>query len=136
MKKVLFLVVVAAMVLGIAICSFAQPPSCPMGGEKGGPGSEERGMKKGHEQMTCMMMKCAMEKEVVATSDGGVVVVVGDRIMKYDKDLNLKKEARLNLDTEAVMKDAMEKSKMCKKMMCEEKASAGHHPEAGTEKEE
>ncbi|MDD5085050.1 MAG: hypothetical protein PHE61_03275 [Candidatus Omnitrophica bacterium] len=131
MKKVLFLVVVAAMVLGISLCSFAQPPSCPMTGEKGRPG-EGKGMKKGPDPMCSMMMECAMDKEMVATSDGGVVVMTGDKIMKYDKDLVLKKETRLNLDTEAAMKDAMEKCKKCRKMMCEEKAEETA-PAAGME---
>ncbi len=31
-------------------------------------------------------------KNMVATSDGGVVIMVGGKIIKYDKDLNLVKE--------------------------------------------
>ena len=32
---------------------------------------------------------------VVATADGGVVVMQGPRLLKYDKDLNLVKEVEL-----------------------------------------
>lgn len=45
-----------------------------------------------------MMMQVMREKSIVSTSDGGVLVVIGNQMMKYDKDLNLVKEAELKID--------------------------------------
>ena len=47
-----------------------------------------------------MMMKPMMQKQIVATKDGGVVVLTGDKLLKYDKNLNLKKEAQIPMDEE------------------------------------
>jgi hypothetical protein len=53
-----------------------------------------------------------MGKEMVATSDGGIIVLVGNKLYKYDKDLNLKKEVELKID-----KQMMEKCRlMCGQM--------------------
>jgi len=51
-------------------------------------------------RMSSKMMKSMMSKAVAATEDGGFVVVVGDKILKYDKDLNLVKEVVLPLELE------------------------------------
>jgi hypothetical protein len=45
--------------------------------------------------MTQMMG--ATQKQMVAINDGGVVVMVGNKLFKYDKDLNLIKEAELKI---------------------------------------
>lgn len=46
--------------------------------------------------MNPMMMGMMGGKEsVVATSDGGVVVLAGPKLMKYDRDLNLVKEVEI-----------------------------------------
>lgn len=50
------------------------------------------------------MMMQMMQKSVTATSDGGVVIVVGNKITKYDKDLNVVKEVEGKMDMEAMMK--------------------------------
>ena len=50
-----------------------------------------------------MMMKM-MEKNVVATSDGGIVIVSGNKLTKYDKNLNLTKEVELKSDMEGMKK--------------------------------
>jgi hypothetical protein len=57
-----------------------------------------------------------MAKTVVATSDGGVVVVVGDRIIKYDKNLNLVKEAEIKMDVGAMQRKMIEMKKDCPMM--------------------
>ena len=53
-----------------------------MGGDMMGPGMMGKGMMGG------MMMKSMMEKTMVATSDGGIIVLAGNKLTKYDKDLN------------------------------------------------
>ena len=63
----------------------------------------------------CPMMKSMMERTVVATSDGGVVVVMCNKLTKYDKNLNLVKEAELKMDMDG-MKMMMEHMKDCPMM--------------------
>jgi hypothetical protein len=49
-----------------------------------------------------MQMMGAMQKQMVATNDGGVIVLAGNKLLKYDKDLNLVKE--IEVKTEAELK--------------------------------
>lgn len=44
----------------------------------------------------CPMKGAMMGKSVVATSDGGVVIVAGNKIIKYDKNLKLVKEVEID----------------------------------------
>ncbi len=48
------------------------------------------------------MGKGMMSKSMVATQDGGVVVMIGNRLYKYDQNLNLKKEAEISVDYEGL----------------------------------
>ena len=59
-----------------------------------------------------MGMGMMMGKSVVATSDGGIVVVAGNKITKYDQDLNVVKEVDIKMD----MKGMMENCPMMKGM--------------------
>jgi hypothetical protein len=61
------------------------------------------------------MMK-AMEKSMVATEDGGVIVLAGNKLIKYDKDLNVVKEADIKVDMVAMQKQMSEMMKMCPMM--------------------
>ncbi len=84
-----------------------------MAGEAG-----KEGMQKKH-AMKCMM-DMMMNKQMVATSDGGVVVLFGHKLYKYDKNLNLVKEAEIKMDFEAMkkkMQEMKEKCPMYEKMM-------------------
>jgi len=107
--KVLALVIVALMFCSVV--AFAQTPA-----EK----AEEKPMDKqmGKEAMGGMAMNMmgAMQKQMVATNDGGVVVLSGNKLLKYDKDLNLVKEAELKTDDAlkidiGSMQDMMQKMK-------------------------
>ena len=75
----------------------------------------------------CPMMNSMMERSVVATSDGGVIVVMGNKLTKYDKDLNVVKELELKTDMEGMQK-MMENMKvtcpMMKSMMEKEEKSS------------
>jgi hypothetical protein len=57
-----------------------------------------------------------MERSVVATSDGGVVVVMGNKLTKYDKDLNVVKEVELKMDMEGMQKMMENMKGMCPMM--------------------
>ena len=99
MNKVTTFVLTAALVLSTGL-AFAQDTGmkkeCTMG--KGMMDGKMMGMMKHG-----MMMKM-MEKNVVATSDGGIVIVAGNKVTKYDKNLNLVKEVELKNDMEGMKK--------------------------------
>ena len=66
-----------------------------------------------------MMMKQMMGRSVIATEDGGIIVMIGNRIAKYDKKLNLVNEIELKVDMEKMqqkMKKMMDECPMCGKM--------------------
>jgi len=86
--------------------------------------AEKEGMQGKHEKMGMVgmmgTMGMMMKKEMVATPDGGVIVMAGNKLLKYDKNLDLVKEVEIKMDFEG-MKKTMEKMKeecpMHKEMM-------------------
>lgn len=66
--------------------------------------------------MHCMMMKSMTEKSVVATNDGGVVILAGNKLMKYDKNLELKKEVEIKCDMKKMCEEMCKDCPMCKEM--------------------
>jgi hypothetical protein len=92
--------------------------------------AEKDAMQGKHEKMGMMgimgSMGMMMKKEMVATPDGGVIVMAGNKLLKYDKDLNLLKEVEIKMDFEG-MKKTMEKMKeecLMHKEMMEKKEEA------------
>jgi len=61
-----------------------------------------------------MMMRgqCMMKPKLVATEDGGVVVLIGTTIIKYDKDLTLQKKVELPVEVES-KKEKIQDKKEC-----------------------
>ena len=49
-------------------------------------------------------MKSMMSPSLLETKDGGLVVMMGNKLMKYDKDLNLVKETEVKIDVEEMQK--------------------------------
>ena len=98
--KVLGLVIVATMFCSAT--AFAQDSS-----EKKEPAMEEKTNEKQmeKERMAGMVMQMmgAMQKQMVATNDSGVIVLAGNKLLKYDKDLNLVKEVELKTGVELKM---------------------------------
>jgi len=109
MKKIALVAIIALLAIGFTSAAFA---------EKGrGDKKCEDKMEKCH--MHKMMMMNMAEKKMVATSDGGVVLMCCGKLTKYDSNLNLVKEIELNMDTEAMQKkmtDAQQNCPMCSKM--------------------
>ncbi|MDD4908163.1 MAG: hypothetical protein PHJ00_03785 [Candidatus Omnitrophica bacterium] len=78
---------------------------------------------KGPSTTMAMNMMGFIPKQMVASNDGGVIILAGNKLMKYDKDLNLVKEveiksvAELKIDASSVqdminkMKDKYGKGK-------------------------
>ncbi len=54
--------------------------------------------------MGSMQTMMGMMNNIVATSDGGVVVMIGNKLYKYDKDLNLKKEVEIKVDLKSMQR--------------------------------
>jgi hypothetical protein len=104
MRKTIGLVSLVAMSLMFSLAAFAQMPAnadnstevktegaggkCPL---------SDKGMMKG-DFMGHMMMNKMMTKQLVATSDGGVVILMGNKIIKYDRNLKLVKETEISMD--------------------------------------
>jgi uncharacterized protein YdeI (BOF family) len=108
MKKFLSIVLACILVMGIFSFAFAEEnktdktkeaaqPAMTAPGMMGQMGMMDKGKMMG---MAAMMMV----KSMVATSDGGVVVLVGNKIQKYDKDLALQKEVEIKMDSMGAQK--------------------------------
>ena len=98
MKKVALMVIVGLLVAGFAFCQAGEnpvppqpqntqpqgaPPQPPAGKGMMGPGMMPQ-------------MNNVPQAAMVASDDGGVIVLFGDRLLKFDKNLNLVKEVRLD----------------------------------------
>jgi hypothetical protein len=100
MKRALFIVVLAVTVM-IASFVLAQDQKAPMTGKEAQAGMMSRQGMMGQGEMwgmRDMMMGSMMDHSMVASGDGGVIVMIGDKLMKYDKDLNLVKEVQIAID--------------------------------------
>lgn len=130
MKRVIILTTVCLLVAGTGYFAFAADSMMKGKGMMDGNDMMQKGMMgqpmmgKAMPMMCPMhMMMCqgVMQKDVVATSDGGAIVMVDNKLLKYDKDLNLVKEVELKIDMKAMqdkmqtmMKECMEKCQMMK----------------------
>lgn len=96
MKRIACMVVLTSLVLTASTISFAQGQE-QMGGQQQMMGQQQQmgqGMGQG---MKGGMMHGMMSGQMVAASDGGVIVMMGNKLYKYDKDLNLKKEVEIKM---------------------------------------
>ena len=75
-----------------------------------------KGMRDGKMMGMHPMMKSMMEKLMVPTADGGVVVLMGNKLTKYDKDLNVVKEVEIKMDMEGMQKMMENMKSMCPMM--------------------
>ena len=91
MKKIILAVIVLSLCMSVT--TFAEEakkdemPGMTMGKSMGMP-------MPGMGKMCCPMMGKA---QMVATDEGGVIVLAGNKLMKYDADLNLVKEAEVKM---------------------------------------
>ena len=112
MKKIIFVLLAAVVCMSFLSVSFARDM-----GEKRWDKKDKMGCPMCH--MNKMMMG---GKELIATQDGGVVLMMGSKLIKYDAQLNVVKEVEIKIDMEAMQK-AMEEMKkncpMCSKKECD-----------------
>jgi hypothetical protein len=67
----------------------------------------------GSNDMCGTMMGSMMGHCMVASGDGGVIVMMGDKLMKYDRDLNLVKEVEVAIDMEHMSARMAQMMAMC-----------------------
>ena len=61
-------------------------------------------------------MNTGTTKTMAATDDGGVIVAFGDKLIKYDSDLNKVKEVPLELDMNQMHQKMMQMMQNCPMM--------------------
>lgn len=111
MRKINLFVITTVIIIGTAGAALAQmDEGKDMMGMMGGKGM------KGMCPMMGGMMSSMMGKSMVATSDGGIVVSAGNKITKYDKDLNVVKEVEVKMDMEGMQKNMTDMMKNCPMM--------------------
>ncbi len=92
---------------------FAQPGGGGMG----------RGMMQGQSGMMCPMcgaMGGAMMQKSMVETEGGIIVAMGNKLIKYDSDLNKVKEVTVDLDISGMqqaMQQMMQNCPMHQQMM-------------------
>jgi hypothetical protein len=109
MKKTILLLTIAAVVGIGSYFALAQDPRGGMMG-RGMMNDNERMQQMGRGMMGWDGMGGPMMHggSLVATPDGGVIVMMGNELMKYDKDLNLTKEVEIKFNWENWHKMMME----------------------------
>lgn len=70
----------------------------------GGNGMGNMRMNKDGAGCGMMMQMMSGPRAAFATEDGGIIIVTGNKIQKYDKDLKLKKEVEIKADSAAMKK--------------------------------
>lgn len=104
MKKVFVFICICFVALGISVSVFAENEDVGMPCHMGKPGVKQGMMKDKMAGRNKMMGMNPMmtNKTLVATSDGGIVILNGNKLQKYDKDLVLKKEVEIKTDMAAM----------------------------------
>jgi hypothetical protein len=109
----------------------SQPGQPPMGGPMG------RGMMQGQAGQggmmcpMCAAMGGAMMQKTLAEVDDGIIVAVGNRLIKYDDDLNKVKEVTIDVDVAAMqqtMQQMMQNCPMHQQMMQRSQRQAQENP--------
>jgi hypothetical protein len=120
MNRAIVLIAVIVLVATGSYLVFAQDRmgGGMMGGGMMGGNMQKRGMRGGSMQnrgmmgMNSMMGPMMHSTSVVATQDGGVVILMGNELLKYDKELNLIKKAEIKFDWENWQKMMMQHRNM------------------------
>ena len=128
MKKEWIVIMLVILFLGVSTASFAeegmdmdmnkQGGMMQQGGgmmRQGMMGKGMMGMGQGMCPMCSSMMKSMSAAQLVSTGDGGFVILMGNKLTKYDKNLNVVKEVELKVDQEGMMK-MIKDCPMCKMM--------------------
>ncbi len=132
MRKLIFGTIII-MVFALAHLTFAEE----MNGSIMGQGMMGKGMMKGKMMhQGGMMGMCPRhvmmgKSTLVASNDGGVILLVGNKLYKYDKNLKLVKEVEIKIETSETssMKGMKQICPMCQRMMDKEGMMEGSSDE-------
>lgn len=125
MRKTL-LTALAVLSVGASFAS-AQGPGMGRGMMGGQMMHADSGMMK--PMMGCgMMMGMAAPQSVIPVEDG-IIVVIGNKLLKYDKNLNLKKEAKIEIDYEEIQARMQQIQQMCPRMQSVPTENGQQEPE-------
>lgn len=122
MKRLLLVLTVMLACVSMAQAQDQQPPAQNNQSPGMGPGGEMKGGMMGKKMMRGMMTQASMPRQMVASGDGGVFVLVGNKIVKYDKNLAVVKEVAVKVDTESMQKMMADMKGKCPMMAREEKS--------------
>ncbi|MGA2916476.1 MAG: hypothetical protein ABSE89_10665 [Sedimentisphaerales bacterium] len=64
-------------------------------------------------QIHLMTAQSLIQRQIVTPADGGVIILVGNKLLKYDKDLNLLREAEFEVDLEKTYKEIYKMIETC-----------------------
>jgi hypothetical protein len=126
MKKTIFIALMALLIVPALAFSQEKSPAMDKSMEMSKGMEMGKGMGKGMGCKCGMGCNCGkmcmmMQKQMIAASDGGVIVLAGNKLYKYDKNLNLVKEAEIKKDFKDIKKMDGMKEKCAKGKMIEEK---------------
>jgi hypothetical protein len=121
MKRLMIVAVPIAMLAmvgsyGVLAQQDSQTPQRP-GGMMGQGGMMHGMMGQGGQMQACpmcgMMVGTTMMKTMTATPDGGVIIAVGNRLMKYDNQLNLVKDTEMKIDVNQMFSNMQKMMENC-----------------------
>jgi hypothetical protein len=119
MKRTFIITSICVLIGVISYGGFAQSNKSGMMGRGMMPGGGMM-MRDGNGMELCpihdKMMTSMMQRAIAATPDGGVVVLIGNTLTKYDSALNLVKETEIKFDEQALqqkMQKMMDNCSMC-----------------------
>jgi hypothetical protein len=81
--------------------------------------AEVNGIQQGKMKDMCTMQGGMMKRQVVATNDGGIIIIVGNLLIKYDRDLNRVNKTTIEISDEEMqqmMKKMVKHCDMCRRM--------------------
>ena len=113
MRKVLSVFLAGVLVVAFYSLALAEEKKESMMDQQSVMG--QQGMMGKDKMMKMNNMRGMMGRSLVATSDGGVIVMVGNKLLKYDKNLDLKKEVEIKMDVEGMRKMMKQMKGKCPK---------------------
>ena len=119
MKRWMIVVAVVLVVTG-AYAVWAQPGRNTDRGMMGGRMGRGMMQQEGEAGMACpmcgMMMGGMMQKTMVPTQDGGVIMAMGDKLVKYNSSLEKVEETTVEMDTQQMHQKMMQMMQNCPMM--------------------
>ncbi len=124
MKRTIILAVIVVISITFMTLAAAQDRSTPtkeskttmMNKEMNKEWNKETSMSGAHNACG-MMMGSYLQHCMVASNDGGVIVMVGDKLQKFDRDLKLVKEITVAIDMEHMENMMSRMTAMCNRNM-------------------